>query len=317
MNNNTTPPQLPVISILGPTGSGKTALGIDLAQRWPIEIISVDSALVYKTMDIGTAKPTKEELACAPHHLIDICDPLEAYSAAQFAEDATRLISEIQARNKIPVLLGGTMLYAKALRDGLSALPTADPELRKAIEQRGEELGWAELHRQLITIDPQTANRLAPNDKQRIQRALEVFELTGSPMSSFFDQPSKSSMELLSIGLIPERKQLHQRLAQRFDTMLQQGFLKEVENLINRNDLNPSMTSQRCVGYRQAWSYLQKEIDFDTFREQAIAATRQLAKRQYTWLRSWNCFQSFDPLSQYQEAFTTIDSLLKIRHKSC
>ena len=285
--------------LAGPTASGKTAVSLALAQRWPIEIISVDSALVYRGMDIGTAKPSAEERAAVPHHLLDIRDPAQAYNAADFARDAQDLMAAIRQRGKLPVLVGGTLLYFKALFDGLDDLPKADPAIRADIEAQANTSGWPVMHAQLASIDPATAARLAPRDAQRIGRALEVWQLTGRPLSSFFGQGSKSQNcqeRPLWLSLEPsDRAWLHQRIAQRFDTMLAQGFLDEVRQLRARGDLHPELPAMRCVGYRQAWQLLDQYPEaipppdspaYLQFREQGIAATRQLAKRQLTWLRS-------------------------------
>jgi tRNA dimethylallyltransferase len=285
--------------LAGPTASGKTAISLALAQRWPIEIISVDSALVYRGMDIGTAKPSADERAAVPHHLLDIRDPSQAYNAADFARDAQGLMAAIRQRGKLPVLVGGTLLYFKALFEGLDDLPKADAAIRAEIEAQANTLGWPALHAQLASIDPPTAARLAPRDAQRIGRALEVWQLTGRPLSSFFGQGSKSSASNerpLWLSLEPsDRAWLHQRIAQRFDDMLAQGFLEEVRQLRARGDLQPDLPAMRCVGYRQAWQLLDQfplgQVPIDApaylhFREQGIAATRQLAKRQLTWLRS-------------------------------
>ena len=285
--------------LAGPTASGKTAISLALAQRWPIEIISVDSALVYRGVDIGTAKPSAEERAAVPHHLLDIRDPAQAYNAADFARDAQDLMAAIRQRGKLPVLVGGTLLYFKALFEGLDDLPKADPAIRATIEAQADTLGWPALHAQLASIDPTTAARLAPRDAQRIGRALEVWQLTGRALSSFFGQGSKtlaSQERPLWLSLEPnDRNWLHQRIAQRFDIMLAQGFLDEVRQLRARGDLHPELPAMRCVGYRQAWHLLdqfpQGPVPTDSpvylqFREQGIAATRQLAKRQLTWLRS-------------------------------
>lgn len=285
------------LALAGPTASGKTVAALALARHahthWqlPVEIISVDSALVYRGMDIGTAKPSAAELASVPHHLIDILDPLESYSAAQFARDAQRLITEIRARGHLPLLVGGTMLYFKALFDGLSALPEAEPALRAQIEQEALRHGWPALHARLADIDPPTAARLAPHDSQRIGRALEVWHATGKPLSHWHAQGSDQALggwpPLALITLEPaERSWLHERIAQRFDLMLEQGFLQEMQDLRARADLHPGLPSMRCVGYRQAWEGIEAGVPVDTWREKAIAATRQLAKRQLTWLRS-------------------------------
>jgi tRNA dimethylallyltransferase len=280
------------IAIMGPTASGKTAAALEIARHVPCEIVSVDSALVYRCMDIGTAKPSAEELAAAPHHLIDILDPLESYSAMQFREDALRLVRDIHTRGKLPLLVGGTMLYFKALRDGLDDLPQADPEVRARLDEEAVRIGVPGLHARLAAIDPETAARLKPNDSQRIQRALEIFELTGTPMSQLLAKAPREELpfELLPLALEPsDRSVLHARIAARFDAMLNApggGLLDEVKRLRARGDLHLGLPSMRCVGYRQAWEYLDGEYDLSTLREKGIAATRQLAKRQLTWLRS-------------------------------
>lgn len=274
---------------MGPTASGKTALAVGLVERFPLEIISVDSALVYRDMDIGTAKPDAATLARAPHHLLDIRDPTETYSAAAFCDDARRLMADIAARGRVPLLVGGTMLYFRALLQGLDDLPRADVALRKELEAQAAARGWPALHAELAAVDPATAARLAPNDSQRIGRALEIFRLTGTPMSALLDRAqSELPYRVLQLALIPsDRAVLHQRIAARFDAMLADGLLDEVETLRRRYALNADLPSMRAVGYRQAWAYLDGEIDLKGLREQGIAATRQLAKRQLTWLRSW------------------------------
>ncbi|MBQ5940359.1 tRNA (adenosine(37)-N6)-dimethylallyltransferase MiaA [Massilia sp. AB1] len=281
------------VAIMGPTASGKTAAALAIAREHPVEIISVDSALIYREMDIGTAKPTPVELASAPHHLIDILDPLESYSVAQFSADTIRLVAEIQARGRLPLLVGGTMMYFKGLTDGLDDLPTADPQVRAAIEEEAARIGWPGMHARLRTLDPATADRLAPNDAQRINRALEIIELSGKPMSELLARRAKPELpfELLSFALEPsDRSVLHQRIALRFDQMLgasdDAGLVEEVKRLRARGDLNPSLPSMRCVGYRQAWEYLDGRVDRAGLREAGIVATRQLAKRQLTWLRA-------------------------------
>jgi len=278
------------VAIMGPTASGKTAAALEIARRIPSEIISVDSALVYREMDIGTAKPTAAELAEVPHHLIDIIDPTEAYSAMQFRQDALRLTQDIAARGKLPLLVGGTMLYFKVLRDGLDELPQADPVLRAQLDEEAAQVGMPAMHAKLATLDPVTAARLKPNDSQRIQRALEITLLTGQPMSSLLSQKPAEPLPftLLPLALEPsERAVLHERIALRFDLMLQGGALeREVAALRARGDLHLGLPSMRCVGYRQMWEYLDGSIDAATLREKGIAATRQLAKRQLTWLRS-------------------------------
>ena len=281
------------VAIMGPTASGKTAAALAIARDIPSEIISVDSALVYREMDIGTAKPSAEELASVPHHLIDIIEPTESYSVAQFSSDTIRLVADISARGKLPLLVGGTMMYFKGLTDGLDDLPTADAELRARIEEEAARIGWPAMHDKLRALDPPTADRLAPNDAQRINRALEIIELSGKPMSELLAKRAKTELpfELLSFALEPsDRAVLHARIATRFDQMLgqsdDQGLVAEVARLRARGDLNPTLPSMRCVGYRQAWDYLDGVIDRPALRETGIIATRQLAKRQLTWLRS-------------------------------
>jgi len=281
---------LPILCLAGPTASGKSASTHTLAQHWPIEVIVMDSATIYRDMDIGTAKPSAEEQAAIPHHLLDIRDPAESYSAAEFATDATRLIQEIRARGHYPVLCGGTMLYYKALREGLNDLPQADPAIRQQLDERAQEIGWPGMHEELTRIDPVTAARLAPRDSQRIQRALEIFHISGKTMSDWLKdkaQPQEGSHQYVTMSLEPEdRSWLHKRIAVRYHDMIEQGLLQEVEKLYQRPDLHPGLPSIRCVGYRQLWSYLDGEVSLDLAIEQAIAATRQLAKRQLTWLRS-------------------------------
>ncbi|QOY93914.1 tRNA (adenosine(37)-N6)-dimethylallyltransferase MiaA [Massilia sp. UMI-21] len=281
------------VAIMGPTASGKTAAALAIAKTRPVEIISVDSALVYREMDIGTAKPTPEELASAPHHLIDIIDPLEAYSVMQFREDAIRLVGEISARGALPLLVGGTMMYFKGLTDSLDELPTADAAVRADIETEAAQIGWPAMHAKLRALDPVTAERLKPNDAQRINRALEIIALTGKPMSELLGKRAKPELpfELVSFGLEPsDRAVLHRRIALRFDAMLgerdDEGLVAEVARLRARGDLSPHLPSMRCVGYRQAWDYLDGKIDRAGLRELGIIATRQLAKRQITWLRA-------------------------------
>ena len=281
------------VAIMGPTASGKTAAALAIAQERPVEIISVDSALDYRGMDIGTAKPSAEELASAPHHLIDIIDPLDAYSVAQFREDAIRLVAEIGARGRLPLLVGGTMMYFKGLNDGLDDLPTADAAVRARLDAEAARIGWPGMHAKLRAVDPVTADRLAPNDAQRINRALEIHELSGQPMSALLARREKTELpfDLVPFALEPlDRAVLHARIAQRFDQMLgtrdDTGIVAEVAGLRARGDLHPNLPSMRCVGYRQAWEYLDGTIDRAGLRETGIVATRQLAKRQLTWLRS-------------------------------
>ena len=292
---------LPCLAIAGPTASGKTGAALQLAERLaervPVEIISVDSALVYRGMDIGTAKPTAAERAAVPHHLIDIRDPWEPYSAAAFVQDATGLIAEIHRRGALPLLVSGTMLYFKALMDGIDAMPAADPDARQRIETRALQLGWPALHAELAQVDPVTAARLAPADSQRIQRALEVWELSGQPISAFHTPKDRAaSAGVISAGglfsLEPDdRAWLHARIAARFDAMLAQDFIGEVQRLRDAPRLHADLPSMRCVGYRQAWQALDAQaacggvLDMAGLRERGIVATRQLAKRQITWLR--------------------------------
>ena len=275
------------ILLLGPTASGKTALALRLAEEIPSEIISIDSALVYRHMDIGTAKPTKEEMAAVPHHLIDIIEPTESYSAADFAQDCVRLVAEIRNRGKVPLIVGGTMLYAKAVREGLSPLPATDPAVREKIGAELNEKGLPALYERLRSVDPKTADRLAPADTQRITRALEVFEMTGKPISELTAQKGEPLLKLSSYALLPpDRAALHARIAERFELMIKNGFLDEVKKLMAMPGMHADLPSMRSVGYRQAWNYLSGLTTFDAFKEAGIAATRQLAKRQMTWMRS-------------------------------
>ncbi len=277
------------IFLMGPTASGKTDLAIALRQTLPVEVISVDSALIYKGMDIGTAKPSQAELALAPHCLIDILDPAESYSAMNFRADALKEMADITASGRIPLLVGGTMLYYKALIEGLSPLPSADPNIRAEIEQRAEQQGWAALHQELLKIDPVAGTRINPNDSQRINRALEVFYITGKTMTELTAEQGESlPYDVLQFAIAPqERAVLHERIEQRFHKMIALGFEEEVKKLYERSDLHIDLPSIRCVGYRQIWEYLQGEISLDEAIFKGICATRQLAKRQITWLRSW------------------------------
>jgi tRNA dimethylallyltransferase len=304
----------PAIFLMGPTASGKTDLAIALCQRLPCEIISVDSAMIYRGMDIGTAKPSVEELAQAPHRLIDICDPAETYSAADFRRDALTEMADIAERGRIPLLVGGTMMYFKALLHGMSNLPSASPELRQRIEQEADAHGWEALHRELSEKDPTAAKLIHPNNRQRLMRAIEVLRLTGKPISSFWqaegagqstgvedftystrwqaDENVSLPYTVCQFALAPaQRSVLHQRIERRFVAMLEAGFLDEVRGLMARGDLTPDMPSMRCVGYRQAWDYLAGHTDYETFVAKGVAATRQLAKRQLTWLRKWQDVQ--------------------------
>ncbi|MBK8453023.1 MAG: tRNA (adenosine(37)-N6)-dimethylallyltransferase MiaA [Thiofilum sp.] len=288
----------PAIFLMGPTGTGKTDLAVAIRQQLPVEIISVDSALIYKGMDIGTAKPDAQTLAQAPHRLIDFLDPAQPYSAANFREDALREMQDITAAGRIPLLVGGTMLYFRALEHGLSVLPDADPEIRAQLLSEAETLGWQYLHDQLKTIDPVAAERIHPNDPQRLQRALEVYRITGQSLTDLqrATQQAKCPYRLLKLTLMPENRQwLHERLAQRFDIMLEQGLLEEVERLFQRGDLHTALPAIRSVGYRQVWEHLEGKIDYNTMRNRAIVATRQLAKRQITWLRSETDLYNYSP----------------------
>lgn len=308
-----------VVSIMGPTASGKTAAALAIAERIPAEIISVDSALVYREMDIGTAKPTAAELAQVPHHLIDILDPLESYSVMQFRQDAIRLAAKIHARGKLPLLVGGTMLYFKGLKDGLDALPQADAALRAELDAEAAAIGSPAMHAKLAALDPVTAARLKPNDSQRIQRALEIIALTGQPMSALLAQAPKTELPftLLPIALEPsDRSVLHTRIATRFDAMLKGGaLLDEVKALRARGDLHLGLPSMRCVGYRQSWEYLDGTYGLTELRERGIAATRQLAKRQLTWLRSMDDRHIIDCLAP--DAAGSILQQIKMAQNQC
>ncbi|MBI3777213.1 MAG: tRNA (adenosine(37)-N6)-dimethylallyltransferase MiaA [Gammaproteobacteria bacterium] len=295
MTASVSPP--PAVFLMGPTATGKTDLALALVRRFPFEIISVDSALVYRGMDIGTAKPSREILAAVPHHLIDICDPSDAYSAGRFRTDALRVMVDITARGRIPLLVGGTMLYFRALQQGLSNLPAADTQVRSRIEQRAQVEGWKVLHAELARIDPQSAQRIHPNDPQRIQRALEVYELTGRSLTEHFPEAmSDFPYCIVKTALIPhDRTEIHRRVVQRFERMMRNGFIDEVRTLRARGNLHLELPSMRAVGYRQAWEYLDGHGDQDAMIERAVIATRQLAKRQLTWLRAEQDAQVFDP----------------------
>ena len=292
---------LPVFCLAGPTASGKTDLAVALVEALPLEIISVDSALVYRGMDIGAAKPDAATLARAPHRLIDICEPHETYSAARFCADARRHIEQIHAAGKAPLLVGGTMLYFRALLDGLSELPSASPEIRRRLEAEAQEHGWAHLHDRLRRVDPEAAARIHPNDPQRLQRALEVWELTGAPISVLQKARSggiRSRYRTAGVALFPEdRAALHRRIALRFDRMLAAGFVDEVRALRDSGRLDSSYPSMKSVGYRQVWQYLEGQIDYREMRERGIIATRQLAKRQLTWLRADSELERIDSLN--------------------
>jgi tRNA dimethylallyltransferase len=289
----------PALFLMGPTASGKTALAIELCENLPCEIISVDSALIYKGMDIGTAKPSAVELEKAPHKLIDILDPAQSYSVAEFRKDALQAMQDITARGKIPLLVGGTMMYYKALIDGLSPLPESDQDVRRAIETQAEESGWGVLHQQLQQIDPPSAKRIHPNDPQRLIRALEVYLLTNRSMTDLMATKSDPiPYNIKQFCIAPDdRKVLHERIAQRFKVMVETGFQAEVEKLRGRSDLHLNLPSIRCVGYRQMWQHLDGDFDFNEMCEKSIAATRQLAKRQLTWLRGWENINPLDTFS--------------------
>ena len=302
------------IFLMGPTASGKTDLAIQLRQQLPVEVISVDSALIYRGMDIGTAKPSKAELALAPHRLIDICDPAESYSAANFRTDSLREMQEISAQGKIPLLVGGTMLYYKALLEGLSPLPSADDKVRSEIEAKAALIGWGGLHQELSKIDPISAQRINPNDSQRINRALEVFYLTGKTLTQLTAQKGEAlPYDILQFAIAPEQREvLHLRIEQRFHKMIELGFQQEVEKLYRRPDLNENLPSIRCVGYRQMWEYLRGDYDHDEMVFRGICATRQLAKRQITWLRGWTSpiqwLDSLQPAQALEKVLTSVST---------
>jgi tRNA dimethylallyltransferase len=301
----------PAIFLMGPTASGKTALSVQLAHHFNAEIISVDSALVFKGMDIGTAKPTLAEREGIPHYLIDIIDPIEVYSTGQFRTHALSLMAEITARGKIPLLVGGTMLYFNALTHGLAQLPEANPEMREKLEQELVLYGKEEQYKRLVNVDPQSAARIHPNDPQRIQRALEVYEITGYPLSHFFKEQGEAlPYSVIKLVIAPEnRGLLHEKIAARFQKMLTQGFMAEVESLYQRGDLTAMLPAIRAVGYRQAWSYLEGEYTMETMTEKAIIATRQLAKRQFTWLRRETDAYSF--IAEDEKLWAKVTEVLK------
>jgi tRNA dimethylallyltransferase len=302
----------PAIFIMGPTASGKTSLAVQLVDQFPIEIISVDSALIYKDMNIGTAKPDQATLDKAPHRLIDFLDPSEAYSAADFRRDALREMKQITDNGNIPVLVGGTMLYYRALENDLAKLPSANAEIRKKIDQQAAKSGWGALHQRLAAVDPAAAKRIHPNDSQRIQRALEVYDITGKSLTSLHKAAKHDALpyRLLKIALIPEdREWLRTRAALRFDQMIEEGFVEEMQQLFDRRNLNSDVPSMRCVGYRQAWSYLNGNIDFKEMKKRAIVATRQLAKRQMTWLRSEKEVSRYD--AQYYNLSSIIGEIAR------
>ena len=286
-------------ALLGPTGSGKSTLAMELAGRFPLELVSVDSAQVYRGMDIGTAKPSAAERRRVPHHLIDLIEPTQSYSAGRFRADAVRAIGEIQGRGKVTLLVGGTMLYYRSLAQGIDVLPQAEPGLRAQIDARAARHGWPAMHADLARVDPMTAARLSPNDAQRIQRALEVWELSGKPISELQKSASQElPFQLKAYALVPEdRAELHRRIAERFDRMLKDGLVEELKELRSKHDLHAGLPSMRCVGYRQAWAHLEGEYGKAELREKGAAATRQLAKRQLTWLRSLPGLEPADRLA--------------------
>ena len=278
-----------IISLMGPTASGKTAFAMELYDKYPIDIISVDSALIYRGMDIGSAKPTKQEQQKYPHKLIDICDPAESYSAANFRHDAIEEIEKSLSNGRTPLLVGGTMLYFKALIDGLSPLPAADSDIRQQIEEKANKLGWQAIHEELKKVDPVSAQRIHPNDPQRLNRALEVYLISGKSLTELTQESGETlPYDIIQLAIMPEdRAELHQRIEQRFLQMLDQGFEEEVKTLMQRSDLHTNLPSIRCVGYRQMWEYLNGDTSYDEMVFKGICATRQLAKRQITWLRGW------------------------------
>ncbi|OTQ34122.1 tRNA (adenosine(37)-N6)-dimethylallyltransferase MiaA [Gilliamella apis] len=278
-----------IISLMGPTASGKTAFAMELYDKYPIDIISVDSALIYRGMDIGSAKPTKQEQQKYPHKLIDICDPAESYSAANFRHDAIEEIEKSLSNGRTPLLVGGTMLYFKALIEGLSPLPAADSDIRQQIEEKANKLGWQAIHEELKKVDPVSAQRIHPNDPQRLNRALEVYLISGKSLTELTQESGEAlPYDIMQLAIMPEdRAELHQRIEQRFLQMLDQGFEEEVKTLMQRSDLHTNLPSIRCVGYRQMWEYLNGDISYDEMVFKGICATRQLAKRQITWLRGW------------------------------
>ena len=294
-----------VLTLTGPTASGKSGLAEELSRRFPIEIVSVDSAVVYRDMDIGTAKPSPTVLKSIPHHLVDIRDPSEPYSAAEFRHDVIRIIQDVLARGRSPLLVGGTMLYFRALKHGIAQLPGADAGIRERISKVGEDQGWDEVHKQLTQVDPVAAARINPNDAQRLQRALEVYEITGQTLSELHEIGHEDCpFDLVELAVVPPRALLHVRIDERLNTMLETGFIDEVRLLFEREDLNTELPSMKAVGYRQIWSYLAGELTEVQMREKIGVATRRLAKHQYTWLNSWEDLQVFESAD--------IDQVLKI-----
>ena len=302
------------IALMGPTASGKTAAAVECCARWNAEVVSVDSALVYRRLNIGSAKPDAELLRHAPHHLIDIRDPHESYSAAEFSQDALRAMNALNDAGKLPLLVGGTGLYFRALLRGLSDMPAADSEVRAQIQARAQSEGWGSLHQELARIDPEAAAKIKPGDSQRISRALEVWQLSGRAISHWQTQsvqPQDFPFRVLKLILAPpDRKVLHERIEQRFDQMLDQGFIDELRGLQDDPRLHADLPSMRAVGYRQGLQFLRGEVDFEDFRERGIAATRQLAKRQFTWLRSEQDARWLDPTGQAAEIFSAINAFV-------
>ncbi len=319
MSAPVTDKKLPVIFIMGPTASGKTDLAIALRDHMPVELINVDSAQIYDQMDIGTAKPDIETLNRAPHRLLGFCDPANSYSAADFAQDAKKEISEIHKLGRIPLLVGGSMLYFKVLLEGMSDLPAADAEIRSSIQRQADIEGWSSLHAELAKVDPKSAERLHPNHSQRIQRALEVYRITGVSLSDLQQQSEggiEDTYDVQQYALIPQnRALLHQRIEQRFTAMMEAGFEDEVKKLFHRGDLHSDMPSIRAAGYSQLWSYLEGQVSLDEAVERAIIATRQLSKRQQTWLRNWpNCQQiAVDDGSHFYSTKMLCENLLKLK----
>jgi len=308
----------PAIFIMGPTASGKTDLAVNLVEHYPCELISVDSALIYKDMDIGTAKPDAKTLAHAPHRLINFLDPAQSYSVAEFRRDALTAMQEISAQGKIPILVGGTMLYFRALENGLADMPDANAEVRQRLVDEAERDGWQALHDRLASIDPESAARIHPNDPQRLQRALEVYELSGLSMTEHHKRAAHNAFpyRVLKLALIPsDREWLRERAALRFELMIKAGFIDEVKALYQRDDLHKNLPSIRCVGYRQAWEYLEGRVDYSEMKTRAIVATRQLAKRQLTWLRSEKNVTAYDALSyDTSSIIAEIDAFLSAKH---
>ena len=304
------------VFIMGPTASGKTDLAVECIKQLKGDIISVDSALVYQQMNIGTAKPDAAVLQAAPHRLIDIIDPANSYSAENFRRDALNEMADIVSQGRTPILVGGTMLYYKALQEGLSKMPAANPQVRALLEQEALEKGWQHMHQRLSQVDAESAQRIHPNDPQRIQRALEVYEVTGEAMSVYWRKQKKDRLNynVIKIALMPEdREVLRQRIAQRFELMIKQGFMDEVRNLRLRGDLKADMPSMRCVGYRQMWQHLEGELDYESMQEKAINATRQLAKRQMTWLRKEQNCNFFDiDVKKHSEIVKNLKSSLSL-----